>query len=164
MSDTRVQREGTPTFLVAVVALCTAFVAAGIGLVAVTHTSKSDAFSAGLVAEKGVTDAKIELADISINPKAITVPKGKKVTLHVHNGGTLEHDLRVNGTDGTKLLAHDETQTITVGPFDTSTQAWCTVAGHKAAGMLLDINVAGTAAAAGSSSASSGFDSSDADD
>jgi nitrite reductase (NO-forming) len=162
VNESKVVRESTPTFLVAVVALCASLIAAGIGLVAVTHTAKSDASSAVLVGEKGVTDAKIELADISIEPRAITVPKGQKVTLHVHNKGALEHDLRVNGTDGTKMLKHDATETITIGPLDASTQAWCTVAGHKAAGMLLDINVAGTAATAGSSSASSGFDANDA--
>ena len=150
MSETKVQRETTPTFLVAVLGLCAAILAFGIGLVAITHTSKTDAGTV-VSADVGVTDAKIELADISISPKAITVPKGEKITLHVHNKGTLEHDLRVNGTDGTKLLKHDETETITVGPFDTSTQAWCTVAGHKAAGMLLDINVAGSTQAASSS-------------
>jgi nitrite reductase (NO-forming) len=155
VSEPAVPREATPTFLVAVVALCAALVAGGIGLVAVTHTSKSDASSAALVSETGVTDAKIELADISIEPKAITVAKGQKITLHVHNKGSLEHDLRVNGTDGTRLLKHDETQTITIGPFDTSTQAWCTVTGHKAAGMLLDINVAGTTPTASSSAATS---------
>jgi nitrite reductase (NO-forming) len=162
VSDTRVQPATTPALLVAVVALCASFIAFGVGLVAVTHTSKSDASAAGLVADKGVTDAKIELADISVSPKAITVPKGEKITLHVHNGGTLEHDLRVNGTDGTKMLGHDATQTITIGPFDSSTQAWCTVAGHKVAGMLLDINVAGTAATASAAPAAGGFDSNDA--
>ena len=100
MSERDVTRESTPTFLVAVVALCTALVAAGIGLVAVTHTSKSDSSSALVVSEKGVTEASIELADISIAPRAITVPKGEKIALHVHNKGALEHDLRVNGTDG----------------------------------------------------------------
>lgn len=162
MSETDGQRAPTPTFLVAVLALCTALIAAAIGLVAVTHTSKSDASTAGLVAEEGVTEAKIELADISIEPKAITVPKGEKITLHVHNKGALEHDLLVEGKAGTRRLKHDATQTITIGPFDSSTEAWCTVAGHKAAGMLLSINVAGTAPTSGSSSTGSGFDSNDA--
>ena len=52
MSDTRVQRETTPTFLVAVVALCAALIAFGIGLVAATRPAKSAAASSDLVAEK----------------------------------------------------------------------------------------------------------------
>jgi nitrite reductase (NO-forming) len=68
--------------------------------------------------------------------------------LHVTNHGPSSHDLKVNGTTGTSLLAAGSSETITVGPFTASTQAWCTVPGHKEAGMIMSITVAGAAAPA----------------
>jgi len=59
------------------------------------------------------------------------------------------------------MLKPGATETVTVGPFESSTQAWCTVPGHKAAGMVMDINVAGAAAtnaAEGGSAASAEAD------
>ena len=163
MSEKTGPRESTASYALAVVALCAALVAGGLGLVAIVHDTNSTSSSGAVTtAEQTVTEADIQLADISISPKSITVPKGEKITLHVHNEGQLEHDLRLNGTDGTAMLKPGAGQTITVGPFDASAQAWCTVAGHKDAGMLLDINVAGAPPGGSSSAGGSSLDPNDA--
>ena len=57
------------------------------------------------------------------------------------NGGDLQHDLNLQGETGTDRLESGETQTADFGVIDADTQAWCTVPGHKEAGMLLDIVV-----------------------
>ncbi|MFN8506335.1 MAG: multicopper oxidase domain-containing protein [Dehalococcoidia bacterium] len=92
----------------------------------------------------------IELGDLYVKPSKINVAPGQKVTLVVTNAGSVQHDLKVNGTEGTELIAPGKSQTIEIGPFDASTQAWCTVPGHKQAGMILNIEVAGAAASSGS--------------
>ena len=42
-----------------------------------------------------------------------------------------------NGTTGTALLKAGETADVVIGPFQADAEAWCTVAGHKEAGMKL---------------------------
>jgi uncharacterized cupredoxin-like copper-binding protein len=60
--------------------------------------------------------------------------------------GDQEHDLNLNGETGTDRLQPGESQTADFGVIDADAQAWCTVPGHKQAGMVLTIAV--TAAAA----------------
>lgn len=87
---------------------------------------------------------EVSLTEFKVEPASIDVQPGQKVQMVVTNDGAMDHDLKVDGETGTKMLAPGTSETITVGPFDASTQAWCTVAGHKEAGMVMDINVAGS--------------------
>lgn len=93
----------------------------------------------------------IELGDLYIKPSSIDVPSGAKVILHVTNKGAQDHTLALEGADE-PMIHPGGTATRTWGGFTKSTQAWCTVPGHKDAGMLLNINVKGAAAADNASS------------
>jgi nitrite reductase (NO-forming) len=92
------------------------------------------------------TDAQvefaIELGDIWVKPAAIEVPSGQMITLDVVNNGVMVHDLKVLGVTGTDMLDPGESATVQIGPFTSDTEAWCTVPGHKEAGMTLAITVA----------------------
>ncbi|WP_433497591.1 multicopper oxidase domain-containing protein [Sphaerimonospora sp. CA-214678] len=88
----------------------------------------------------------IELGDLFIKPSSITVPAGSPVVVHVVNNGNMQHSLSLEGREE-PLLDPGKSTTLNWGPFTESTQAWCQVAGHKEAGMLLTINVTGGAAA-----------------
>lgn len=103
----------------------------------------------------------IELGDLYIKPSAIEVPAGAKVTLHVTNKGAQDHNLALEGADETQFKAGTSGD-LTWGPFTKSTLAWCTVAGHKDAGMVLAINVKGAAAPAASPGATAAAASNDA--
>jgi nitrite reductase (NO-forming) len=92
----------------------------------------------------------IELGDLYIKPSSIDVPAGAKVVLHVTNKGAQDHTLALEGADE-PLIHPGGTATRTWGGFTESTQAWCTVPGHKDAGMVLGINVKGSAAASSTS-------------
>ena len=96
-------------------------------------------------AASGKTEFDVTLGDLFVKPASIDVPAGTQITLHVSNTGTMAHDLKVGGTTGTALLDPGASETIVIGPFDTSAEAWCTVPGHKAAGMLMKVNVTGGA-------------------
>lgn len=85
----------------------------------------------------------VELGDLWIEPASIEVEPGAVVTFNVTNTGAMPHDFSVGGEQGTAMLDPGATGSITVGPFEASTQAWCTVAGHRAAGMEMQITVAG---------------------
>ena len=106
-----------------------------------------------------VSDAKfdIELGDLYIKPNAIDVPAGAKVVLNVTNKGAMEHTLALEGDDE-PMLKPGETRTITWDAITKSTQAWCTVPGHKDAGMLLAVNVKGDTSAAAAPKADAAAD------
>ena len=89
----------------------------------------------------------VELGDFFIKPSSIDVPAGAIITLRVSNIGNIPHDLVVSDSQGTEMLDSGSSQTITVGPFDASVEALCSVSGHKEAGMTMAINVVGAAVA-----------------
>jgi nitrite reductase (NO-forming) len=112
------------------------------------------------LAQAGAADAAagavvidVALGDLWVKPASIDVAAGATVVLNVTNTGAMPHDLAVDGTGGTGLLQPGAIAQLTAGPFAGSTQAWCTVPGHKEAGMVLDIVVAGAAVAAASATA-----------
>ena len=108
----------------------------------------------------------IELFDIGVKPKSIDVPKGAEVVLNVKNTGQAQHDLALNGgSPTTKLLGNGESETLKIGAVSATTAAWCTIPGHKEAGMNLVINVtdgASGAPTAAAAAAGTGTDPADA--
>jgi len=90
----------------------------------------------------------IELGDLFIRPGKIEVPTGGSLIANVTNNGQIPHDL-VLGSDGTPQLGPGESATHTFGPFESSVQLICSIPGHAAAGMTLDVVVTGTSAGAG---------------
>lgn len=88
------------------------------------------------------TDHAITSVDTAFDTDAITVKPGDTITLT--NNGFLDHDLYVDGLGiETELLGNGDSQTITI-PADAAPgeyQFWCTVSGHKEAGMQGTITV-----------------------
>jgi len=99
---------------------------------------------AGVVAEPGIFN--IELGDLFVKPGNIEVEPGQVVKLNVVNNGSVRHDLKLEGETGTDMLDPGESGTIEIGPFDGPALMWCTIPGHKQAGMVLEIAVKGVAA------------------
>ena len=97
----------------------------------------------------------IELGDMYIKPATISVPNGASVVLHITNAGVMPHDFKTEGGAATPLISPGASSDLTVGPMTASNAAWCTIAGHKQAGMNLAIVVTG-GATAGASSAPTG--------
>jgi nitrite reductase (NO-forming) len=126
-------------------AALTAAVALVVAFVAVFANAGSDATSAAPATEKTIA---VTLGDLFIKPSSVTVAPNTHLTVKVRNTGAMQHDFKLRGETGTKLLDPGASQTVDLGVIDETTQAWCTVPGHKAAGMVFDINVEGAAAAA----------------
>ena len=79
-----------------------------------------------------------------VRPSSVSVPSGTTVLLHVVNHGMMTHDLQLEGgSTGTGRLSPGHSKTVSYGVFGQSGQAWCTFPGHKAAGMVLAIDVTG---------------------
>ena len=102
---------------------------------------------APVAAAGGTQTFDIELGDLFVRPGTIEVNAGDRVVLNITNTGAMPHDLKLAGTTGSAMLDPGATETVDLGPVDQSAQAWCTVPGHKEAGMVLDIQVVGAATA-----------------
>jgi nitrite reductase (NO-forming) len=104
-----------------------------------------------------VQTVAVELGDLYVNPDRVEVLAGMHLIVEVTNTGDQEHDLNLNGETGTDRLHSGESQTADFGVLDADEEAWCTVPGHKGAGMVLTIAVtSGSAETAGRSTALSG--------
>ena len=112
----------------------------------VLWATDDDGGSSGAAGGGGTKTFEITLSDLDIQPASIEIDAGDTVVLNVTNKGAMAHDVKLGGTDGTAMLDPEGTETVTLGPIDASAQAWCTVPGHKEAGMVLDIVVNGEAA------------------
>jgi nitrite reductase (NO-forming) len=84
------------------------------------------------------------------------VPAGTTLTLEVTNEGNMPHDLKLDGRTGTEMLDPGQSETVEVGPIDAVSQAWCTVPGHKEAGMVMGIAVESASDGAASTASSHG--------
>jgi nitrite reductase (NO-forming) len=127
---------------VSLLALVVAIVGVGFGMRAIDEADDGG----GAVASGEPVTFDIELGDLFVKPSSIDVPAGAEVAVNVTNTGDLVHDLKLGGLTGTDMLQPGDTATASLGVVTESSQAWCTVPGHKEAGMVLDIDVSGTAA------------------
>ena len=127
---------------VAVIALLVSTVAFGISV----FGTESDAVASD-AGGGGTTTVDVMLMEFSVTPAVIEVPAGDSLVLNVTNGGTMAHDLKLNGETGTKMLDPDATETVDLGVMDADGSVWCTVPGHKESGMVAEIKVTGAAAA-----------------
>lgn len=112
------------------------------------------------------TDITVEMSDFAYSPSSITVPAGEPVTLTLRNIGNIEHDFVVEKIDATTKVvqdsgsdahhAHGEEQNydlhVSANAGDTSAieltvtepgsyQVFCSVEGHKEAGMIGELVV-----------------------
>ncbi|MGH9231999.1 MAG: multicopper oxidase domain-containing protein [Acidimicrobiales bacterium] len=106
----------------------------------------------------GAETVEVELGEFYVEPASIDVAAGTELTLTITNAGTVPHDLKLEGTTGSDMIDPGETVTASFGVIEATGQAWCTVPGHKAAGMVLDVNVTGAAAASSTSGSDTGTD------
>lgn len=104
------------------------------------------------VTSAGTHTVAVQLADMHISPSTITVRAGTRLQLQVTNVDADRHDLYIDGGPHTPLLAEGQHATLTVGPVTHALSGWCTVPGHRAAGMVMSIRVTGSVSASGAPS------------
>ena len=114
-----------------------------LGAIVISGAQGSDDVGGGSLVSTGETTFAVTLKEFSITPASVTVPPGKEITFNVSNAGTMAHDFSVGGTNGTKMIAPGTSATLKVNSVPAATSAWCTVPGHKEAGMVMSIAVEG---------------------
>lgn len=95
-----------------------------------------------VLTEGGEQTVEVSLESMSIEPGSITVAPGTVLTLSVTNNGRAAHDL-VFGDLSTPMLAPGESAELELGEVTGPLEGWCTVMGHKEAGMTLHVGVDG---------------------
>ena len=96
-----------------------------------------------VVAAGGTQTVAVTLAGMRITPSVIEVPKGTRLVLEVTNTDAMRHDLVLDSGQETPLLAAGQSATIDVGTVSAAIDGWCSVPGHRAAGMTMSIVVTG---------------------
>jgi nitrite reductase (NO-forming) len=112
-------------------------------VVAVTGSTDSAGDAAATLATGETETVEVELGEMYVEPDTVEIAAGTELTLTVTNAGDMVHDLVLEGGPGTAMLEPGETETVELGVIESSSEAWCTVPGHKEAGMVLDIVVTG---------------------
>lgn len=113
-----------------VVALAVALTGGGLG----PDTESSTTVEAG-----GTQTVEVSLIGMRIVPSVIEVPVGTHLVLEVTNDDAMRHDVVLEDGRGTPMLVDGESATLDVGVVTADVAAWCSVPGHRAAGMTLDI-------------------------
>ena len=96
----------------------------------------------------GEVTVEVTLAEMDIATSLDEVPMGSTVTFVVTNEGSMTHDFKIDGEVGTDMLLPGTSETFEYGPVEAPIEAWCTVPGHKEAGMATTIGIEGGAAVA----------------
>ena len=104
----------------------------------------------------GTQTVAVSLAGMAITPAVIDVTKGTRLVLKVTNSDAMRHDLVLATGQRTALLTGGESATLTVGVVNAEIAGWCSVPGHRVAGMTLSIVVTGTGNAASSATKAPG--------
>ena len=163
MTDTTGTERSDGWFAAVAIAITMSLLAAALGFVALVVVAgngspevSAEGTAAGTAGSPQTVN--IELGDLFVKPESIEVPAGAEVIVNVTNTGKMAHDLKLNGTKGIELLPPGESAKASLGIVSETSEAWCTVPGHKAAGMVLTINVGreNTRAGSGDAAANAG--------
>ncbi|KQX69365.1 multicopper oxidase domain-containing protein [Angustibacter sp. Root456] len=102
-----------------------------------------------VAAASGVQQVAVTMVGMDIRPAVIEVPVGTRVRLVVSNRDAMRHDLAFANGPSTPMLSQGERATLDLGVVQANLSGWCTVPGHRAAGMTLDVRVTGGTTKAG---------------
>ncbi|MBS1905949.1 MAG: multicopper oxidase domain-containing protein [Actinobacteria bacterium] len=104
-----------------------------------------------------VKTVQVHAADMRFTPDRIEVPAGTRLVIELTNTDKAQvHDLVLaNGTGGTRL-SPGQSARIDVGVITADVDGWCSIIGHRQAGMTLTVVATGAGASGGGQAAHSG--------
>ncbi|MEU8799587.1 multicopper oxidase domain-containing protein [Spirillospora sp. NPDC048819] len=138
-----IARSRRPSPVVAGIAAGVLLSALAVGVAVGGATSPST--SPSTVAASGTRTVDVTLADMRIRPGTIEAEPGTRLVLRVTNEDAMRHDLRLATGQATPMLDRGESATLTLPPLEEPIDGWCTVPGHRAAGMTMKIETTGSA-------------------
>ncbi|MDZ7733272.1 MAG: cupredoxin domain-containing protein [Acidimicrobiia bacterium] len=127
----------------AVVIALFAVVVAAVAAVGAISANTDDTVTAA--AEPMTVD--VVAKDLFFEPDSVEVPAGTDLTVELANEGAQAHDLKLEGGPGSAVLESGQSETVELGTIDEDTVAFCSIPGHREAGMELTIETTGAAGA-----------------
>lgn len=89
--------------------------------------------------EETVTEIDVTTRGMAFVPDRIEVPTGHQLVVTFTNTDSMDHDLKfANGVQSGRL-SNGESVELDLGVITEDIHGWCTIAGHEAQGMVLDI-------------------------
>ncbi len=102
----------------------------------------------GVVATGLTTTVEMTMKDMRFHPATVDVPVGNKLVINLVNADDMVHDLvTAVGADSGRLFP-GEKAVVDVGVVGADIAGWCSVAGHKQQGMVMNIVATGAPAPA----------------
>jgi plastocyanin len=92
--------------------------------------------------DDGTLTVTVDMKDMTYHPSVVDVEPGTRVVVVVENRDGMPHDLYFDDAQSTELLGRGESATIDLGVVEETVEGWCTVSGHKEAGMVFTLEVA----------------------
>lgn len=87
------------------------------------------------------TAIRVVAKDMRFTPDTVDVPRGNVLEVTVVNDDIIDsHDLRI-GDQQTPRIDPGNEEILTFGPVSRDIQGYCTIVGHRAAGMVFDVRV-----------------------
>jgi len=97
----------------------------------------------------------VSLGEFWVKPASVEITKNTTLVLNVTNDGSQTHDLKI-GSKQTPILKPGEKAVLKTTAMEATTQGYCTLPGHRSAGMVMDINVVGESGGANTQQVSQG--------
>ena len=79
-------------------------------------------------------------SDMRFVPAEIVVPDGRRLVIELTNVDGMPHDLVLPDGSTSGLLSRGQSASVDAGVVSTAFEAWCSVQGHRAAGMVLQVS------------------------
>ena len=137
-------KDGLAVFVI----VCFAFFAAMIAAVEIFGAEGEAKAKTAAPAQQAGPAATVQVREVEfkIVPVPATLPKAGRVTFVVENAGKIQHDLALQGagvsaSTKTPLISPGQTAKLTVTLAVGTYTLYCTVPGHRAAGMVATLVV-----------------------
>jgi len=105
-----------------------------------TEAATTNDSATGAVEPTGnTTEVTVGVDGMSFTPGTIEVPAGDRLVITFENTGDQRHDLVLANGIESGSIAPGAATTLDAGVIRSSMEAWCSLAGHRAMGMELDI-------------------------
>jgi len=92
------------------------------------------------------TEVTVRVDGMRYDPAIIEVPYGDQLVVHFENTGSDVHDLTFANGIRSARLAPGENQTLDLGVIGADLDGWCSIAGHRQMGMVLQVKAVGAPA------------------
>ncbi|MFD8589638.1 multicopper oxidase domain-containing protein [Streptomyces sp. NPDC059637] len=89
------------------------------------------------------TTVTVTVRGMRFSPDTVEVPAGNRLVIEVRNAGTDRHDLVLETGARTGRLDPGERQSLDAGVVGRDLEGWCSVVGHRQAGMVLAVRATG---------------------